>query len=910
MAEPLDQAASLTRTDRLEIRQWDENGIELVVKEVTVEQLAPALITELAFNSDKLAGLVDVGDGLTLSEATISADVKTVAGRAGDVSLSIPDVAGLGTAAAADVGTATGTVAAGDDPRIVGAAQAALIGQPEGIATLGGDGKLSLAQIPSALTAGITAKGLWNADTNTPTLATGVGVNGDMWTVSVAGTTALDGTDTWEVGDQVLFTEGAWSRLPLSATLGTMAAQDADNAAVSKISIGAPVNSKLAVLSAPEVDSTGRLISFVRRGGRRVIAEAMIRLLYVGELIGTLAPETLTLINTISTSALGKLSLFSSVARDSTGRITHLIRRDGRMVIANAKVNNLSLGRDPSTAMDAVTKQYADAISSGLSPSVEMQLLLEPSVDFDAPTDGTTDASTAVNACVTAAIAAGDRHVWIDNVYNVPSLSSDCRDVIFIGPGSLIGHTLPTSVIPNGAPAPPPPAPTFFASRDCPVLAASIAATSTGTIVLLGDSITTPDGAVTFVYADSLANQIARAFYDANPGATLTIVNRGAGGQSFASWADVHNGAGTVPEWLTDTEAPMLSYVESLTPHCVVIALGINDSSNFKYSDLTTILAEMATWTPAPDVVFVNGFGFNISDTEATATSQRQGALFEQGAIRSFAKAHNHGLLDTAAEDDIARFGFSPETLPLLQDAEMVGGTLINTNYALDLPWTMPHAVFGWGAKFIIVGAGDGWGDLGNHLTFQIGSAFNANMAGCFFEIRRNVDYSVDWRVTTTLIAEGADADLVFIDWTPIAGFTSQLNGGLILTIQKRGSVLYVALGGGSAGTPTTNNDTIILYNGPVPSGGGAYTPIIRCAAGAVSGALYISGGGTYLSNALSQRVEHAPEQLYMPDLLDREYSSDTINPVRPWGGLNAHPGMLALRRIVSRVINANDFRG
>ena len=40
-------------------------------------------------------------------------------------------------------------------------------------------------------------KGTWNANTNTPTLTSGVGTKGDYYVVSVAGTTDLDGNDFW-----------------------------------------------------------------------------------------------------------------------------------------------------------------------------------------------------------------------------------------------------------------------------------------------------------------------------------------------------------------------------------------------------------------------------------------------------------------------------------------------------------------------------------------------------------------------------------------------------------------------------------------------------------------------------------------------------------------------------------------
>lgn len=56
-------------------------------------------------------------------------------------------------------------------------------------------------------------KGTWNASTNTPALASGVGTKGDYYVVSVAGSTTLDGISTWGVGDWVAFNGTAWQRV-------------------------------------------------------------------------------------------------------------------------------------------------------------------------------------------------------------------------------------------------------------------------------------------------------------------------------------------------------------------------------------------------------------------------------------------------------------------------------------------------------------------------------------------------------------------------------------------------------------------------------------------------------------------------------------------------------------------------
>lgn len=62
---------------------------------------------------------------------------------------------------------------------------------------------------------GLTYKGAWNANTNTPTLTSGVGTAGDYYIVSVAGNTDLDGTIDWQVGDWAIFegTTSMWQKI-------------------------------------------------------------------------------------------------------------------------------------------------------------------------------------------------------------------------------------------------------------------------------------------------------------------------------------------------------------------------------------------------------------------------------------------------------------------------------------------------------------------------------------------------------------------------------------------------------------------------------------------------------------------------------------------------------------------------
>jgi len=65
----------------------------------------------------------------------------------------------------------------------------------------------------ATITGGLVYQGSWNALTNTPTLASGVGTNGYYYIVSVAGTTNLDGITDWQVGDWAIFNGTAWQKI-------------------------------------------------------------------------------------------------------------------------------------------------------------------------------------------------------------------------------------------------------------------------------------------------------------------------------------------------------------------------------------------------------------------------------------------------------------------------------------------------------------------------------------------------------------------------------------------------------------------------------------------------------------------------------------------------------------------------
>lgn len=65
----------------------------------------------------------------------------------------------------------------------------------------------------NGLIGGSIYKGTWNASTNTPTLASGVGSKGFYYITDVSGTTTLDGISEWHVGDWAIFDGVKWQKV-------------------------------------------------------------------------------------------------------------------------------------------------------------------------------------------------------------------------------------------------------------------------------------------------------------------------------------------------------------------------------------------------------------------------------------------------------------------------------------------------------------------------------------------------------------------------------------------------------------------------------------------------------------------------------------------------------------------------
>ena len=89
---------------------------------------------------------------------------------------------------------------------------AAMKGALSGYAGLDSGGRVPFAQLPASVATGMQYQGTWNATTNSPTLASGVGTQGNLYRVGTAGSTTIDGVSVWTVGDHIVFNGTIWEK--------------------------------------------------------------------------------------------------------------------------------------------------------------------------------------------------------------------------------------------------------------------------------------------------------------------------------------------------------------------------------------------------------------------------------------------------------------------------------------------------------------------------------------------------------------------------------------------------------------------------------------------------------------------------------------------------------------------------
>jgi hypothetical protein len=133
----------------------------------------------------------------------------------------IKTVGGASLLGSGDVGTiglaygGTGATTESGARTNLGLGTAAVLnsGVANGVATLDGSGTVPTSQLPGAVLGGLNYQGIWNASTNTPTLASSTGSKGYYYVVSTAGSTNLNGITDWKIGDWAVYDGSSWQKV-------------------------------------------------------------------------------------------------------------------------------------------------------------------------------------------------------------------------------------------------------------------------------------------------------------------------------------------------------------------------------------------------------------------------------------------------------------------------------------------------------------------------------------------------------------------------------------------------------------------------------------------------------------------------------------------------------------------------
>ena len=179
-------------------------------------------------------------------------------------------------------------------------------------------------------------KGTWNAQTNSPTLQSGVGTKGDYYVVSQAGTTNLDGITDWQVNDIAVFNGTVWQKIDNTDAVTSVNGQ-----------VGAVVLDAANVGATP--NTTFVLAGTGISGGGQLNANVTVNLANTAVAPGVYGNATE--VSQVTVDAQGRITSASNVTiAISTANVSGL----GTMAVQDANNVNITGGAINTTAVNTV----------------------------------------------------------------------------------------------------------------------------------------------------------------------------------------------------------------------------------------------------------------------------------------------------------------------------------------------------------------------------------------------------------------------------------------------------------------------------------------------------------------------------------------------------------------------------
>jgi hypothetical protein len=692
----------------------------------------------------------------------------------------------------------------------------------------------------------------------------------------------------------------------------------------------------------------------------------------IPHLVGTVLVDTLTATAftpasmTIGGNTLGVLSpqlyQYQWAWHDGTN-VAGGVASDGSLKWGNATIKTLSLGADPTAPAQAVTKSYFDANAvktsgatmvgpfnlasdptaplmaatrqyvdaaaasggagglAGLAAQRDFPYppLRDPRRDYGAIGNGIIDDSAAINSCVSAALAAGERAIAINDPFNCPSLNVLISQVLLIGTGRLVNANVQMFVIPPWAPA----APTHFRNRTMTLrnhcakfatkLRNQVPTDAPAVVVVTGESTYAPSTSSTILPIMWARAQFA--IKEANPGKKITFYNRAIGGQRWSNldglpaFGDPSN---PTVSWYTDGLRAWIEYIRDLAPDVVLIGFSGNDGIAYEIRYMISVLTKLAGFANPPDVILCTSNPYAQQYlTGANTVTGWEGQQAAASMERSWAVSKGIGLVDTSRAVTIHAKGFDPDDIPLKRDLNVTSNA--NARRLIALPFTWPSRCWGFSAMFYVPAGG--WATLGNELQFELGITWGggtspsitprASNAGCILRIGRDTTAGqIYYEVDTSLVSMGGSQDSIHVPKTLIPGWIKPTTDSTSFVVSVVGSRLVIQT---ITGSSTTDDQWTAFVMANVPRYNQPWFPKITCTAGAITNTLYFEKAGDGWAYAASANPD--PRAFYMPSMTEREaYGSQDV-PETDWSGAGVgHDSALKGIWAIQCAINSCDW--
>jgi len=257
-------------------------------------------------------------------------------------------------------------------------------GTTNGLATLDGSGKVPSSQLP--VNGAMQYRGSWDASTNTPTIISGQGTIGYYYIVRVAGTTTVDGSSSWQLGDSIIFNGVVWDKIANSSLVSSVAGRIGSiTLTAADITSGQFADGLISATSVVQYNSALQILNLSGAPNSAVV--------------GISSSQTLTNKTIDSTSN----TVTADKLRTATGTVS--------IKTATAPSSGQIL-----TAIDDSSAEWRNPATSGTVTSVALSMPTEFSVSSSPITSSGTIAITKANQTAAAIYAGPSKNLTLGNV--------------------------------------------------------------------------------------------------------------------------------------------------------------------------------------------------------------------------------------------------------------------------------------------------------------------------------------------------------------------------------------------------------------------------------------------------------------------------------------------------------------